>query len=273
LAAMRYTNPFTSSFTWQKVWFFLEDDVQHVMVANLSSPNNAPVFSVLDQRRHVGSVFVDGTERLSSNRSVVRSLWHGDVGYSFPATDNVTISLQVGEKAGNWSTIGTSTQPPATVDLFAAWIEHGSLDAPVSYTAFPGANVQTFSKKSRQLDLQSIQNDAHVSVIYDNAHNTAMFVFWDISGGSVNFMPSAKAASITIVTNGNLAVIYKLSSGEIVVSDPSQTLLAVQVSVTLMGRGEKPPHWGKGRTKTLMFDLPQGGLAGSSTIQSIQQSD
>jgi len=50
IAAMRYYNPFTHSLKWQKAWFFLENDIQFVMVNNLSSNNSAPLYSVLDQR-------------------------------------------------------------------------------------------------------------------------------------------------------------------------------------------------------------------------------
>ncbi|THH13551.1 hypothetical protein EW146_g6685 [Bondarzewia mesenterica] len=60
IAAMRYTNPYTDALSWQKAWFFLADDVQHVMVSNLMSTSDAPVYSVLDQRLHVGPVFVNG---------------------------------------------------------------------------------------------------------------------------------------------------------------------------------------------------------------------
>ena len=61
-AVMRYTNPVTKALKWQKAWFFLEHDVQHVMISNLSSTNEGgvPIYSVLDQRRVRGDVFVDG---------------------------------------------------------------------------------------------------------------------------------------------------------------------------------------------------------------------
>jgi len=43
VSVMRYTNPITGALSWNKAWFFLEDDVQHVMVANVSSSSNAEV--------------------------------------------------------------------------------------------------------------------------------------------------------------------------------------------------------------------------------------
>jgi Polysaccharide lyase family 8, super-sandwich domain len=101
----------------------------------------------LDQRRHSGPIYVDndvfdapGNETFDRT---VSSLWHGGVGYYFDPGSTV-LSLSVGERTGAWSAIGTSTQPPETVDLFAAWIEHQDLTQPVSYTIFPGSTFDSF---------------------------------------------------------------------------------------------------------------------------------
>jgi hypothetical protein len=270
ISAMRYTNPFTKSLRWQKAWFFLDDDVQHVMIANIASASNAHIYSVLDQRRHAGPILVDGVESQTSNHTGPRSLWHGDIGYTFSdSVDAFDLSLRVGEQTGNWSSIGTSGQPPVTVDLFAAWIEHKSPHVPVSYTVFPGTDVDTFLGKSERLRLQSVQNDAHVSAVFDETHNTAMVVFWDSVGGSLRFVPSPRDAPITITADGNIAIIYCIYSGNVTVSDPSQELKTVQVTLSLE-QGRKPPQWGNGLSKDLVFVLPTGGLAGSSISQNIQ---
>jgi hypothetical protein len=190
------------------------------------------------------------------------------VGYLFPDFKGAaSISLQVGEKTGSWAAIGTSTQPPATVNLFAASIQHNGT-SPISYTIFPGTSRQTFKQKVGQLKLQEIQNDNTIAAIYDGASQIAMFIFWVINGGSATFTPSRGCAPITIVATGNIALIYRLNTGEVTVSDPSQSLITVQVSLAL-GVGQKPPHWGTGVLKTMVFQLPTGGLAGSSITQTI----
>lgn len=255
MAAMRYTNPVTKALKWQKAWFFLDDDVQHVMIAGLSSTSKAPVYSVLDQRRHNGPVLVNGVEKQTSNNTGVRTLWHGSVGYKFNDTGS-PVSVQIGQKTGDWSKIGTSTQPPTTVDLFAAWIPHQSLTSPISYTVFPGTTQGSFATKSSQLRLRSIQNDAHISAVVDDAHNTSMVAFWDAAGGSVTFQAPPAFGQVTIATNGNAAVVYRLQTGDITVSDPSQSLSSLKLTLTQQGT-----------TKTLTFTLPGGGLAGSSVTK------
>jgi len=267
---MRYTNPVTGFLHWQKAWFFLDGDVQHTMISGLKSTTSAPVYSVLDQRLHTGSVFVDGIQTNSTEDAQVQTLWHGDVGYLFPKFNNsAVISVSVGEKNGSWSAIGTSSQPPTTVDLFTARIEHKSTSTPVSYTTFPGTSYNTFLTKSSGLQLQSVQNDMSISAVFDEGSNTAMVVFWDAGGGSVTFVPAPANAPITITADGNIALLYRLETGEVTVSDPSQSLTRTQVTLAL-GPGVKPPQWGAaGLKRTLNFNHPSGGGAGSSVSQTV----
>ncbi|KAJ3511292.1 hypothetical protein NLJ89_g4183 [Agrocybe chaxingu] len=269
VGAMRYTTPLTKTLHWQKAWFFLEDDVQHVMVSALSSTTNASVFSVLDQRRYAGSLIVDGVARQdpTMRRASIQTFWHGDVGYLF--NQSFSLSFEVGKKTGEWSAIGTSTQPPATFHLFAAWIEHDLALSPIAYTVFPGTTHSAFVQKAHRLaaGIQNIRNDANVSAIYDRVHRTIMAVFWNTLGGSATVVPDITSAPITVTSNGNIGVIYKVASGQVTVADPSQSLISVQLSLDL-GQGRKPPHWA-GQSKSLIFQLPSGGLAGSSVTQRI----
>jgi hypothetical protein len=267
IAAMRYTNPLTKSLHWQKAWFFLDDDVQHVMVSGLSSTTNASVLTVLDQKRHAGPVYLDEEECASLDKVKGQTLWHADVGYAFQSlNDSASLSIQVGVKTGNWSAIGISSQPPASVDLFAAWIEHEDTSVPLSYTTFSGTNHDGFLQKKNKLRLHTVQNNANISAVYDEDNERAMFVFWDVGGGSVSFNPGRSVAPITVTASENLAVIFSLRTGEVTISDPSQTLTTVQISMEL-GVGQRPPRWGRSRVANLVFQLPSGGLAGSSITQ------
>lgn len=270
---MRYTNPVTRSLHWQKAWFFLDGDVIHTMISGLNSTTSAPVYTVLDQRLHTGPVIVDGVQTNSTENAQIHTLWHGNVGYLFssPNFGNPTnVTINTGEKNGSWSDIGTSSQPPTTVDLFTALIEHNSTFTPLGYTTFPGTSYDTFLTKSRGLKLQSIQNDQSISAIFDGENNTAMVVFWNMGGGSVTFAPSPAFAPITVTADGNIAIIYRLETGEVTVSDPSQTLTNARVTIAL-GTGAKPTHWGAAGLKvTLDFIYPSGGAAGSSVSQTIR---
>ncbi|KAH9037249.1 polysaccharide lyase family 8 protein [Lactarius pseudohatsudake] len=268
VAAMRYLNPITKAFGWQKAWFFLDDDIQYVMIANLTSNTTAPVYSVLDQRRHSGPIYVnDDLFSAPGNQTfngTVSSLWHGNVGYRFDA-EETALSLSVGQRTGAWSTIGTSTQPPETVDLFAAWIEHQDLTRPFSYTIFPGTTLDSFRGKCENRRIIPLQNDAHISAIFDADRWTISAVFWDVGGGTLTLQcatPSGKRLA-SITTSGNVALILDLRARTLTVSDPSQTLASVDILIQRFIGG--PLEF------TVELPTGPGGFAGNSVTQLISK--
>ncbi|KAK7463608.1 hypothetical protein VKT23_005549 [Stygiomarasmius scandens] len=259
IAVMQYTNPFTDAFSWKKAHFFLDDDVQHVMISDVTSISQVPVYSVLDQKRHTGDIFVDGIAKdgqFTLNATGSSSLWHGGIGYTFDP-DVAVLSLEVGPRTGNWSTIGISVQPPSTVDLFVAKLQHAFPGIPISYTAYPGTNFSEFVDKSRIRQLVEIQNTGQAAAVYDEDNSIAMVMFWDENGGVVGF--ESEAGPFTISASGNIALIYELQTGTFTVADPSQTLSTVDVSVDfdelLL------------RNRQVTITLPTGGLAGSSITE------
>ncbi|KAI0067696.1 polysaccharide lyase family 8 protein [Artomyces pyxidatus] len=269
VAAMRYETPVSKTLNWRKTWFFLENDVQHVMVARITSATSAPVFSVLDQRLHVGEILVDGVAQTGGNFSAVSSLWHGGVGYTFNKSNTaVSLSVQSGERTGPWSAIGTSKQPPATVDLFSAWLNHANLAASVDYTIYPATTAASFQTKYAEARVQTVRNDGSISALLDIANKVAMFVFWETAGGTSSIPSIAGSAPITIASTGSAAVIVRTDSWNVTVAEPTQTLSTLSLTFTL-GAGSTPAGWGSGSSKALVFTLPTGGLAGGSLSQSL----
>ncbi|OAX43647.1 polysaccharide lyase family 8 protein [Rhizopogon vinicolor AM-OR11-026] len=266
VAAMRYTNPMTKSLSWQKTWFFLEDDVQYVMIANISSTTEAPVFSVLDQRRFNGpDVYVDGMVSGGGNFTDSQTLWHGNVGYEFQGSSGTyELSIEWGNRTGNWSSTGIWTGEE-TVDLFAAWIHHKDLSAPISYAVYPAVDYDTFNFKRASTCLTEIQNNASVSALLDEDHSTVFGVFWDPSGGSFTFT-DAIYGTMSIESSANAAFIYRMDSGNLTVADPSQTLSQLTITISVED-GPGPCAWGGENNVTAQFDMPTGGLAGSSVSQ------
>jgi hypothetical protein len=279
IGAMRYTNPMTGALSFQKAWFFLQGDREHVMVSGVESNGTAPVLSVLDQKKHLGPVLVDGFD-ISSQSDCneggsiyegANSLWHGDIGYIFskPSLFSPVSNLvvKVGEQTGDWSAIGTSKQPPATVDLFTAYLDHGSFDdfnyAPLSYTTFPAISARSFAAKIDSKDptgIQEIRNDASVSAIYDRLYSTAYAVFWEESGGALSFL-TYEHSPVVMTSDSSLVVLLDTRKGKLIVSDPSQTLNTA--IITLAGRLVKG-------VKRMEIELPgEAGQRGTATTRNI----
>ena len=269
--AMRFENPINKDLNWRKTWFFLPDDVQHVMVARITSTSGAPVFSVLDQRRHDDEVLVNGESASSGNFSTPQTLWHGGVGYLFNTSDPVSLSLSIGDRSGSWQAIGASSKPPETVDMFLAWLVHEDVSADISYTVFPATTTDTFASKAATASssLKSIRNDGSISALLDSGNEVAMMVFWETDGGKVTIpSPITGGAPITVNTTGSSNVILKLDTLTVTVADPTQLLTTLTLTFTL-GSGTPPSGWGSAQSKTITFSLPQGGVAGSSLTQTL----
>jgi hypothetical protein len=306
-AVMRYTNPVTRNITFQKAWFFLDDDVQVVMLSDLTSNSSSPVISVLDQKKHVGSYYVDGDEVgpsspsgggvVSHSRSHhgrshhhvrqttfsplpttnvthhpdIQTLWHANVGYSFDLGSSVSVSVQTGSKTGNWSTLGISTQPLSNVDMFAAWIEQPKEQTSFAYKIFPATDLEVFQQRASrdQSRHRVLGNDNTTSAVLDTQEDTAFIIFWAPDGGSVTVPGSPEFSDVTVSANINSAVIYHRSTGEVVVSDPSQTAVTLVLDFEAETTGRQPSGFEDGSQKELVFALPTGGLAGSSVSQFI----
>jgi len=306
-AVMRYTNPITRSITFQKAWFFLDDDIQVVMLSDVASNSSSPTISVLDQKKYIGSYYVDGGEinppyledegavngsrpdGPGNNQSVsqtafatlpienityhqdIQTLWHANVGYSFDLGSSVNVSIQTGNKTGNWSTLGISTQPLSNVDMFAAWIEQPKEQTSLAYKIFPATDRRGFQRKASRYQSRHrvLVNDKTISAILDTQQDTAFVIFWAADGGSVTVPGPRGCANITVSSNINSAIIYHRSAGEIVVSDPSQTAATLVLDLEVGTTGKKAPGFESGAQRRLVFALPSGGLAGSSVSQSL----
>jgi len=306
-AVMRYTNPLTMSITFQKAWFFLDDDVQVVMLSDVASNSSSPIISILDQKKHVGSYYVDDNEVKSSHperedavgrskfhgighnhhvpRTIfaalptvnvtshpgIRTLWHANVGYSFDLGSPVSVSVQTGNKTGNWSTLGISTQPLSNVDMFAAWIEQPKEQASFAYKIFPATDRSGFQRKASRCQSrhQVLVNDKTTSAILDTQEDTVFIIFWAADGGSVTVPGSHGCAHVTVSSDINSAIIYHRSTGEVVVSDPSQTAATLVLDLEAGPVGKKAPGFECEAERRLVFTLPSGGLAGSSVSQSL----
>ena len=306
-AVMRYTNPVTRSTTFQKAWFFLDDDIQIVMLSDVASNSSSPIISVLDQKKHVGPYYVDGDKVKHSakrdgptvrhprshgyghhhhvfrttfsalpttnvtHHSDIQTLWHANVGYSFDLCSPVDVSVQTGNKTGNWTTLGISTQPPSNVDMFAAWIDQPKGQTSLAYRIFPATDQRGFQQKVLQsrINHRVLVNDKTASAILDVQDDTAFIIFWDADGGSVTVPGSPGFAAVTVSSDINSAIIYHRSKGEVVVSDPSQTASTLVLDLNTGTVGRRPPGFGAGSRRTLVLALPSGGLAGSSVSQSL----
>ncbi|KAG8691914.1 hypothetical protein FRC11_005707 [Ceratobasidium sp. 423] len=297
IAAMQYTNPNTKAFSFKKAWFFFKDNVQHVLVNGISSTSSAPVYSVLDQRLHKGPIYLDGEQVSSGNYCDVDSLWHAGTGYIFPESQGTEIRLEAGQKTGNWSTIGTSTQGNVTKDMFSASIVHDdtNLGAPMEYSIFPATKSnEEFEDKAETCTPKTVVNDGTVSAALDYDARTLGAAFWNVGGGSVR----VDEMGLTVYVDRPLVLVLKFTgkgnrSGSVSIADPTHGSGPARVRLVwstssssnhpecrrMLGHAGARRNWGSHKcnrqttkTQVLDFNLPSGGLAGSGLTQAFKQS-
>jgi len=227
--------------------------MQRIMISNITSKSAAPVFSVLDQKKRNGPVYVDGNSAGSGNFSAYRSLWHADIGYTFECSGNAELSLSTGVRSGTWSAIGISKQPPEAVDLFTAWLHHTSLNGVVSYTVYPGVNLSSFEQKSSSNRLLTLASDNTVHAVMDTTYNDVIIAFWQNDGKVL--VPQLGRCAVTVQSDQSAIVILSQRTWSFSVADPTQKLSTVNVRVSI--RGAINPD-------VYSVIMPQGGLAGQS---------
>ncbi|KAF8609433.1 galactose mutarotase-like protein [Ceratobasidium sp. AG-I] len=300
IAAMRYVNPQTHSLSFRKAWFFFGDNVQHVLVSGVSSTTPAPVFSVLEQRLHKGDIFVDGDRVTSGNYCEVESLWHAGTGYVFPLDQGTELSIEAKNKTGDWKTIGTSTAPKSTKDMFTASIVHDSEDlgAPMEYSIFPAMKThKVFQEKADQCTPFTVANGGDVSAAVDSTARVLGAAFWSLGGGSVN----VARMGMTVYADRPLVLMLKLTgqgnlAGEVHVADPTHATGKAKVRI-VWAKGhhrrddgcKRLGHSGSGgsgaqrcargghpaeqnKEVVLEFGLPKGGMAGSGVAKTFKWS-
>ncbi|KAG9018585.1 hypothetical protein FRB90_011307 [Tulasnella sp. 427] len=256
VAAMDYKNPYTGSLAYRKAWFFLPNDVQHVIVSNIQKTSAADVYHVLDQKRTNGAVYLDGQDASTYSSSTAKSLWHDSIGYTFDGANASTVHVATGDRSGNWATIGTSWAGASTVNVFQAWLGHNpsKLSTPISYTVYPDtASAKIFSDKVKQNAVTTVYG-TNVSAAMDKAQSVFMAVFWK---ASTTVTAGLSTGSVTVLSSQAATVILDLNNWTVALSDPTQTLKSVTLTIKTVGLAKtKCSALKTGKKVTVNF--PQG---------------
>ncbi|KAG9018584.1 hypothetical protein FRB90_011306 [Tulasnella sp. 427] len=258
VAAMDYQNPFTGTLSYRKAWFFLPNDVQHVIVSSIQKNSTADVYHVLDQKRTNGPVYLDGksTSKQGHTKSPASSLWHDSVGYTFDGANATTVNVSKGDRPGNWSAIGTSLAPPSSVNIFQAWLKHDSsrLSTPIAYTVYPDTpSAKVFYEKVQHHAATTVYG-TDVSAAMNKEQSVLMAVFWQ---ASTTVTARFQKGSVTVQTNQAVIAILDLEHWTVAVSDPTQTLTSAVLTVQTKGLA-KPKCKALAMGKTVTINFPQG---------------
>ncbi|KAG9018583.1 hypothetical protein FRB90_011305 [Tulasnella sp. 427] len=267
VAVMDYKNPYTNTLWYRKAWFFLPNDVQHVIVSDIKQTSTVDVYHVLDQKRANGAVYLDGKAASSYSFSTAKSLWHDSVGYTFDGANATSLHVSTAKRSGSWSTIGTSSAGGTSVNVFQAWLRHdqSKLSTPVSYTVYPDtSSAKIFSDKVKKYAVTTVYG-TNASGAMDKAQSVFMAVFWN---PATTVTAKFGTGSVTVQSSQAAVVILDLKNWTVAVSDPTQYLGNVVLTVKTAGIA-KPKCLALTAGRKVTVNFPQGADLGKTVAASV----
>ncbi len=233
----------------KKSWFFFDDELA-ALGAGINSTNSAPIVTGVNQAILRSETLVDGQVYREGDATGDSPawVWHDGVGYLFPQKQSVAV--KAGQQSGKFRRIyGLADDVVVTKDVFSIWLKHGSQpkDASYSYIVIPATSSAALDKRSRNSGIEILSNTESLqAVAHDQLQLTgAVFHQPDTLAFTELFNVHASAPSI---------ILFDQKSGKLHVSDPTQTLTNITISV------ESPLH----SEFKCTVELPSGKKAGTS---------
>ncbi|KAL7315932.1 hypothetical protein PS15m_005092 [Mucor circinelloides] len=262
IAVMDYLNPQNQNLTFKKTVFFFPSGYA-VQVGPVTSKNtDAPLVTVLDQRRRNGDIYVSGSLRNTDTTYATtksNSIWHDRIGYYFPTSENLFVNSK--PKASNWSDIGIS-EGTETQQLWTSYIKHASSTTTgllTQYIVQPDISASTFNAKvaagNIPIALAFSASSPQVNAAYSAADKSIAAAFWT-AGTYVT-----PWNSVTITTDNPCILTFrqtKAGTYRLTVADPTQTLSSVNLTIKIGSV-----------TKSTTATLPTGVTAGRYVVKTM----
>ena len=262
----------------RKAWFFF--DREYVSLGTgISSEGTYPVFTTLNQCLLNKEVVVkSNTGKTSLNKGKhslknVSWVFHNGVAYLFPSATNVSLNNETA--TGNWRQINHqawATEEPVQKDVFSLWIDHGTKPQNASYQyivvpAIEASAIENYHKKS---EIIILANTPELQAVQHKGLNRTEIVFY--KAGSVKL-----PIGLIVTAQSPCMVMIKTAGkniGQIAVSDPTQKLKSLQLSVNTPVEA-KADHWNarwnqEKKSSVIQVDLPTEGYAGQSVVLNLK---
>ena len=207
---------FSSSLSAKKSYFFFDDEIV-TLGSDIDCSDKANVLTIIENRLvDTGDkYYADGRQVILKNDAVtqkedVKTAWFtGLGGYYFP--NKTTINM---------------IQKSGTKTMFQLWIPHGYQVEDKTYECvyLPNMSQADTEKYAKAPDIQVLSNTDKVQAVKDKSSGATGYVFWE--GASVGDVSADKACAVMTYAEDK-------KTFKVAVSDPSQSLDEVTVTVTL----------------------------------------
>eukprot|EP00026_Physarum_polycephalum_P004269 Phypoly_transcript_04286.p1 GENE.Phypoly_transcript_04286~~Phypoly_transcript_04286.p1 ORF type:complete len:707 (+),score=83.00 Phypoly_transcript_04286:28-2148(+) len=264
-AVFDFKAPLNGTLSARKSWFFFDTEIV-ALGANITSRTSNPIVTSINQCLLRSEVYVSGSNDPlpPANKTFDDITWilHDGVGYIFPGGP-ISVGISNTVVNGSWNQIGQYTGD-VSEGVFSAWINHPTnKGGSYQYVIVPGVTLAILQSSANKTisDLVILENSPNLQAVLNTKSQVLQAVFWEV--GTLNGGP------YTISVSSPCAIIVSVDSSSNMVnttiSDPTQLLTGtVKVSIHMNLSGTNCAYNNDG-TSTLLFQLPSGAFAGSST--------
>jgi chondroitin AC lyase len=238
-----------------KAWFFFDDEIV-ALGAGISSSDNVPVNTTLNQSLLKGEVIADNKVILPGQHALKRTSWvlHDGVGYVLPR--KAAVLLSSGSRTGSWSAINLlESRAPVTKDVFTLSVSHGvhAANGSYQYIVVPDTDAKRLRDYVGRIPVQVLANTVDVQAVRHERLGLSEIVLY--SPGKVSLR-----RGLTISADQPCIVLLEETgdAAKLVVSTPLGPLV-VHVSFS-----------SPAGVKTIAFNLRGGPEMGASQVENIK---
>jgi len=242
--------------TAKKSWFFFDDEFV-ALGTGITSTDENPVGTTLNQCLLNGSVLVDGNELKKGEAGFDSVSWvlHDGVGYVL--SGDQSINIKAGPQTGSWKSVNDQyAEESISKDVFTLWLDHGvkPVNESYQYIVVPGTDVKSISEYASHSPIRVIANTTDLQAVRHEILGVTEIVFYAPSTIEIRDglnISVDKPCMVIINENGN--------APSISVSNPLSEAANITVGVNTATN-----------SASVSFDLPGGGMAGSSMTKNIE---
>ncbi|MDE1192067.1 MAG: polysaccharide lyase family 8 super-sandwich domain-containing protein [Arachidicoccus sp.] len=216
----------------KKSYFFM-NNAMVCLGAEISANQNNAVYTSINQSFLSGDVYYSNNNSAQlfedSMHAFSNLQWvhQRNVGYIFPANENITI--QKGVQKGTWNSININgSADTIRKNVFSIWADHGSnpANANYEYIVVPDKSLSDFQSYAVNNKFVIVRNDSAIQAVRNDSVKQYGIVFYQpgtIDMGDGLNISSDKSALVFISKNDSD---YKIS-----VSDPFYTASTIQIKI------------------------------------------
>ncbi|KRF10021.1 hypothetical protein ASG89_00255 [Paenibacillus sp. Soil766] len=217
-----------------KKGFFFFDDEMVALGAGISSTNNAPIHTTLNQSQTTGDVLVDGNPVAEGAKQTNgRWAYNDNIGYIFPNPTDFQVNRET--KTGSWSDVISGSSPePITKSIFSIWLDHGvkPTNASYQYIVLPNKTSEEVGSYASDNPISILSNTSSVQAIRHQTLRIAELLFYQPDTMTVR-------DGLTVTVDKPAMVIIDESAEPVRISVANPETPGITVKVTLDRNGEK----------------------------------